>query len=36
MELGTIQCIVDCQDFSEEIKIEIAHAMAKGEIFTNS
>jgi len=30
--LQIMVCIVDCQDFDEGLKIEIAHAMAKGDI----
>jgi len=30
--LRIMRCIVECQDFDEELKIEIARAMAKGDI----
>ncbi|MCK9302643.1 MAG: Fic family protein [Bacteroidales bacterium] len=30
--LSIIQCIVDCTDFSESLKIDIANAMSKGKI----
>ena len=30
--LRIMGCIVECQDFDEELKIEIVHAMAKGDI----
>ncbi len=32
--LRIMSCIVECQDFDEELKIGIAHAMAKGDIGT--
>jgi death-on-curing protein len=28
-----VQCVVDCEDFDEGLKIDIAHAMAKGDIY---
>jgi len=30
--LRIIKCVVDCQDFDEKLKIDIIHAMQKGEI----
>ncbi len=33
--LPIMQCIVDCTDFSESLKLDIANAMSKGEIGIN-
>ena len=33
--LPIMQCIVDCADFSESLKLDIANAMSKGEIGIN-
>jgi len=33
LSIRIMECIVACQDFDEELKIDIAHAMEKGDIF---
>jgi len=35
LSIRIMRCIVECQDFSEELKIEIIHAMSKGDIDIN-
>jgi len=30
--LRIIKCVVDCSDFDDKLKIDIIHAMQKGEI----